>query len=165
VGIRSGIAAGEKQAVLKVFKVANCDLEQKYSGRVNFWFGNQPLCGWLISGVPCGTKLWEHEGGKRIHTLDGQRLSKHDIFTTMNALDEVKAAAAKLRPDEQVEFFRWWVESDEFKQRQLAALKRDLAVGLDQLKDGNYKEFDDGNVMELAEGIGRRGRKRFKGKG
>ena len=49
----------------------------------------------------------------------------------MSAVEKIKAAAARLDPDEQVELLRWWVESDTFKQRQLAALKRDLAVGLE----------------------------------
>jgi hypothetical protein len=33
----------------------------------------------------------------------------------MRTVDEIKAAAAQLDPDEQVELFRWWVESDTFK--------------------------------------------------
>jgi hypothetical protein len=42
----------------------------------------------------------------------------------MKAVEKIKAAAAELNPDEQVELFRWWVESDTFKTRQLATLKR-----------------------------------------
>ena len=42
----------------------------------------------------------------------------------MSAVEKIKAAAAELNPDEQVELFRWWVESDTFKQRHLAVLKR-----------------------------------------
>ena len=80
----------------------------------------------------------------------------------MSVLEKVKAAAAKLDPDEQVELFRWWVESDAFKTRQLAALKRDLAVGIDQLDNGRYQTYDDANVMQLAEDFGRAGRARLK---
>ncbi len=80
----------------------------------------------------------------------------------MSVLEKVKAAAAKLDPDEQVELFRWWVESDSFKARQLAALKRDLAAGLDQLDNGRYQTYDDTDVMQLAEDIGRAGRERLK---
>jgi hypothetical protein len=61
----------------------------------------------------------------------------------MSAVEEIKAAAAKLDPDEQAELFRWWVESDVFKQRQLAALKRDLALGIEQLDHGRYQSYDD----------------------
>jgi hypothetical protein len=80
----------------------------------------------------------------------------------MNAVEKIKAAAAELDPDEQVELFRWWVESDTFKQRQLAALKRDLAAGLEQLESGRYRTYDDTNVMQLAEDIGHAGRERLK---
>ena len=80
----------------------------------------------------------------------------------MSVLEKVKAAAAKLDPDEQVELFRWWVESDSFKARQLAALKRDLATGLDQLDRGRYQTYDDTDVMQLAGDIGRAGRERLK---
>jgi hypothetical protein len=80
----------------------------------------------------------------------------------MSVLEKVKAAAAKLDPDEQVELFRWWVESDSFKTRQLAALKRDLATGLDQLDSGRYQTYDDTDAMQLAGDIGRAGRERLK---
>jgi len=80
----------------------------------------------------------------------------------MSVLEKAKAAAAKLGPDEQYEFFRWWVESDAFKARQLAALKRDIATGIDQLDSGHYQTYTDANVMQLAEDVGRAGRERLK---
>lgn len=80
----------------------------------------------------------------------------------MSVLEKVKAAAAKLNPDEQYEFFRWWVESDAFKKRQLAALKRDIMTGIDQLDSGQYRAFTEANVMRLAEDTGRVGRERLK---
>ena len=79
----------------------------------------------------------------------------------MNAVEEIKAAAAKLDPDERYELFRWWVESDAFRQRQLATLKRDIAIGLEQLDSGRYRAYDDTNVMQLAEDAGRSGRERL----
>ena len=79
----------------------------------------------------------------------------------MNAVEKIKAAAAELDPDEQYELFRWWIESDSFKQRQLAALKRDIAVGIDQLNSGRYQTYDDSNIMQLAEDVGRSGRERL----
>jgi hypothetical protein len=80
----------------------------------------------------------------------------------MSVLEKIKAAAADLGPDKQFEFFRWWVESDTFKVRQLAALKRDIAAGIDQLDNGHYTAYDDANVMPLAEDVGRAGRERLK---
>ncbi len=79
----------------------------------------------------------------------------------MSAIEKIKAAASKLNPDEQVELFRWWVESDTFKQRQLAVLKRDIAIGIEQLDVGRYRTYDDNNVMQLAEEVGRSGRVRL----
>src|SRR6266540_6297963 len=81
----------------------------------------------------------------------GQLPVSCDNLQTMSTVEEIKAAAAKLNPDEQVELFRWWVESDAFKARHLAALKRDLAAGLDQLDHGSYRSYDDSNLMQLAE--------------
>jgi len=82
----------------------------------------------------------------------------------VNTVEKIKAAAAKLDADEQVELFRWWVESDTFKQRQLAALKRDLASGIEHLDEGRYQTYDDTNLMQLAEEVGRSGRERLKDK-
>jgi hypothetical protein len=82
----------------------------------------------------------------------------------MTAVDKIKAAAAKLGPEEQVELFRWWVESDTFKQRQLAALKRQLASGIEQLDTGRYQTYDDTNIMQLAEEVCQSGREQLKKK-
>ena len=80
----------------------------------------------------------------------------------MSTLEEIKAATKRLKPDEQVELFNWWVQSDTFKTRQLAALKRELAVGIDQLDHGLYRAYDDSNVMQLAEEVGKSGREKLK---
>ena len=80
----------------------------------------------------------------------------------MSTLDEIKAAAAGLSAEEQVELFKWWTQTDGFKARQLAALKRDLTVGIDQLEQGRYRTYNDANVMQLAEEVGEAGRERLK---
>jgi hypothetical protein len=77
----------------------------------------------------------------------------------MSAVEKIKAAAVELDPDEQFELFRWWTESDAFRQRQLAALKRDIAIGIEQLASGRYQTYSEANVMQLAEDVGRAGRK------
>jgi hypothetical protein len=79
----------------------------------------------------------------------------------MNAVEEIKAAAAKLSADEQVELFRWWVESDVFKQRHLAWLKREIAIGIEDLEGGRYQTRDDASGMQLAEEVGQTGRERL----
>lgn len=83
----------------------------------------------------------------------------------MNAVEKIKAAAAKLRPEEQVEVFQWWVESEAFKERQLAALKRDIAIGIEDLKNGRYQTYTDANLMQLAEDVSRAARERMANKG
>jgi hypothetical protein len=80
----------------------------------------------------------------------------------MTALEKIKAEASKLNPDEQYDLFRWWIESDAFKQRQLAALKEDIAAGIEDLENGRYQEVhSESDAMRLAEDIGRRGRERL----
>jgi hypothetical protein len=80
----------------------------------------------------------------------------------VSAIEKIKLAAARLDPDEQYELFRWWVESPSFKERQLAALKRDLAVGLDDLDHGRYRTYTGKTILTLADEIGRSGRQRSK---
>ena len=80
----------------------------------------------------------------------------------MSAVEKIKATAAELGPDEQYELFRWWTESDAFRERQLASLKRDIAAGIASLDSGQYRIYDYTNVMQLAEDIGRAGRERLK---
>lgn len=82
----------------------------------------------------------------------------------MTALEKVKNATSQLDLEDQLELFRWWSESDVFKRHQLAALKRDLAVGLEDLDSGRYQTYSEADVMHLAEDIGRAGRERLKQK-
>ena len=79
----------------------------------------------------------------------------------MSDVVRIKMETAELSPDEQVELFRWWVDSQAFKQWQLAALKRDIAIGVEQLNRGRYQTYNDANVMELAEDVTRSGRERL----
>jgi len=79
----------------------------------------------------------------------------------MTAVEKIKAAAAKLNSDEQYDLFRWWIESDSFKRRQLAALKRDIEEGIEDLENGRYRAYSEADAMRLAEDIGRRGRERL----
>jgi len=83
----------------------------------------------------------------------------------MSAVEKIKLAASGLDADEQYELFRWWTESDTFRQRQLAALKGDIARGIDDLENGRYQVYSEANVMQLAEDIGNAGRNRLKKSG
>lgn len=77
----------------------------------------------------------------------------------MSAIEKIKAATARLNPDEQYELFRWWIESDGFRARQLDRLRQDIAAGIDDLENGRYRDYSDANIMQLAEGIGQAGRR------
>src|ERR1039457_1446190 len=79
-------------------------------------------------------------------------------FQNMSAVEKIKQAAATLNPDEQFELFRWWTESGVFRQRQLAALKRDIATGIEDLDNGRFQTYSEANIMQLAEDIGQSGR-------
>ena len=79
----------------------------------------------------------------------------------MTAVDRIKAEASKLNPDEQYDLFRWWIDSNGFKQRQLTALKRDIAAGIDDLESGRYRAYSRSDAMRLAEDVGRKGRERL----
>ena len=83
----------------------------------------------------------------------------------MSAVEKIKQAAATLNPDEQFELFRWWTESGGFRQRQLAALKRDIATGIEDLDNGRFQTCSEANVMQIAEDIGHSGRERLKKSG
>ena len=77
-------------------------------------------------------------------------LAKESPCITTFAMEEIKAATARLDPDEQFELFCWWVDSDTFKQRQLAALNRDIALGLDQLGRGAYQACTEARLRYLC---------------
>lgn len=79
----------------------------------------------------------------------------------MTALDRIKAEASKLNPDEQYDLFRWWIDSDSFKRRQLAALKRDIAAGVEDLENGRYQIYAESDAMRLAEDVARKDRERL----
>jgi hypothetical protein len=86
-------------------------------------------------------------------------------ISIMSTVEKIKLAAAELDPDEQYELFRWWTESDAFRQRHLAALKRDIAIGIEQLDSGRYQTYSEADVMQLAEDVGNAGRNRLKKSG
>ena len=78
----------------------------------------------------------------------------------MKTLEEIKAAAAELSPDEQFELFRWCTQSDAFKARQLEALKREVARGIHDLEEGKYTSYQSEELTVLKDEIARSGRER-----
>ena len=57
----------------------------------------------------------------------------------MRTIEEIKAATAALPPDDQFKLFRWWIETDAFRVKQLAALKaEDSRLGLGTWRQGVF---------------------------
>src|SRR5438132_14200206 len=59
------------------------------------------------------------------------------------------------------EALRLLEERDEADQHDLDELRREIRIGLQQLDDGAFKEYDDQSLKEMLEGIKRRGRERL----
>ncbi len=79
----------------------------------------------------------------------------------MSTVEEIKAAALKLSPDEQYEVFRWWLETDAFRKREVKTLQSELAIGIDQLDQGRFTTYNEASLAGLAEAIKNSGRKRL----
>ncbi len=79
----------------------------------------------------------------------------------MSTVEEIKAAAASLKPEEQFELYKWLTESKMLRQRQLEALQKDIAIGLDQMEQGQYRVYDEHSLNSLADEIKSKGRKRL----
>jgi hypothetical protein len=79
----------------------------------------------------------------------------------MLTVDQLKAETAKLRPDEQFELFRWWVETDVFREKQLASLKTAIEVGIQDLDSGRFQEYDQNDLARLAGEVCDAGRERL----
>ena len=82
-------------------------------------------------------------------------------LSLVNTVEEIKAAAEKLTPDQQYELFQWWVQTEAFRTRQLQALKADLALGLQQLQRGEATSYDEASLRALGDEICSSGRKRM----
>ena len=79
----------------------------------------------------------------------------------MSTVEEIKAAAEKLTPDQQYELFQWWTHSEAFRTRQLQALKADLAACLQQLERGEATSYEEASLLALGDEIWSSGRKRL----
>jgi 16S rRNA C967 or C1407 C5-methylase (RsmB/RsmF family) len=71
----------------------------------------------------------------------------------MSAVEIIKAAAAQLGPEEQAELFDWWVKTPAFKEGRLAALKREVARGVDDLENSRYRIYEADHAMRLADEV------------
>jgi hypothetical protein len=77
-------------------------------------------------------------------------------------VDELKAAAAKLQPDERVTFADWLSADREVQEARRERLRREIQKGLDQIERGEYIECkDEAELHAFFEQIRARGRARL----
>jgi antitoxin ParD1/3/4 len=78
------------------------------------------------------------------------------ISPELQRLVEQQIASGKYRTSDEVlaEALRALSERD----AEIADLRRELQIGIDELDRGEFDEFDESNIQELAEGVKKRGR-------
>ena len=81
----------------------------------------------------------------------------------MSTVEEIKAATANLKPEDQIELYRWLGEEKIFRQRQLEALREEIAIGIEQIERGESKVYDKQSLTNLAAQIKSEGRTRLAG--
>jgi hypothetical protein len=79
----------------------------------------------------------------------------------MSTVEEIKAAAAALPADDQFDLFLWWVETETFKERQLAALKGQIEAGIADLEGGALQAYTRSDAVKLADDVCQAGRERL----
>lgn len=77
-------------------------------------------------------------------------------------VEEIKAEAAKLSPDEQFSLVQWIEESGGIRELRRAALVREIEIGLDDLRKGDVVECNgDAELSSFLSDVKARGRKRM----
>lgn len=81
----------------------------------------------------------------------------------LEALVQEKVASGRYSSASEVvrEALRLLEERDRLREARLSELRRDIAVGIDQLERGQATEHDDASLATLAEDIKANGRKRL----
>ncbi|MBI4026162.1 MAG: hypothetical protein HY360_14340 [Verrucomicrobia bacterium] len=79
----------------------------------------------------------------------------------MSTVDELKAAAATLAPSERYELLKWLTSPDEVHKIQIEELRREIAIGIDQMEQDQYKAYDGKSLNELVKEVCVRGRKKL----
>ncbi|MEK7677202.1 MAG: hypothetical protein AAB676_15345 [Verrucomicrobiota bacterium] len=70
----------------------------------------------------------------------------------MSTVEEIKAAAASLKPEERFALYQWLYDSEELRRLRLAELKRDIAIGIEEADRGEVAPLD----IEAIKAEGRR---------
>ena len=88
------------------------------------------------------------------------------LTATLEELVQQKVATGLYNSASEVirEALRLLEERDELRRMRLAALRKEISVGLDQLERGEVSEYDDRSLNTLAADIKIKGRKRIAAK-
>lgn len=75
----------------------------------------------------------------------------------MSTVAEVKAATARLKPQERWELFKWMAESEDMRRYQWEDLRREIALGIAEADQGEVAPLDAEAI--IAQGRARRAAK------
>ena len=79
----------------------------------------------------------------------------------MSTIEEIKSAVSKVSLRERRELQRWLTDINESEPWTKETLKKAIQVGIDDLEQGRFKEYDEAGLDKMFAGIKRRGAKRL----
>ena len=79
----------------------------------------------------------------------------------MSTIEEIKSAVTKVSLKERRELQRWLTDINEGEPWTKETLKKAIQVGIDDLEQGRFKEYDEAGLDKMFAGIKRRGMKRL----
>ncbi|MEQ2007184.1 MAG: hypothetical protein ABMA26_10320 [Limisphaerales bacterium] len=79
----------------------------------------------------------------------------------MSTIEEIKCAVSKVSLRERRELHRWLTDINEGEPWTKESLKRAVQLGIDDLEQGRFKEYDEAGLDKMFAGIKRRGMKRL----
>ncbi|MFA6543954.1 MAG: hypothetical protein WCS99_05990 [Limisphaerales bacterium] len=79
----------------------------------------------------------------------------------MSTIEEIKSAVSKVSLRERRELQRWLTDINEGERWTKETLKQAVQVGIDDLEQGRFKEYDEASLAEGFAGMKQRGRERL----
>lgn len=79
----------------------------------------------------------------------------------MSTIEEIKSAVTKVPLRERRELQRWLTDFNAGEPWTKESLKQAIQVGIDDLEQGRFKEYDEAGLDKMFAGIRRRGMKRL----
>ena len=79
----------------------------------------------------------------------------------MSTIEEIKCAVTKVSLKERRELQRWLTDINEGEPWTKETLQKAIHVGIDDLEQGRFKEYDEAGLDKMFAGIKRRGAKRL----